>query len=722
MKAFKEKHKILSQLKNFEVIMIKGKEHVVNYGFLGELLLAKNKINSKFYALKKISLINLTNEKKNEIKERLDQYILLTHKNLIKIYSIIEDINEITVVYEYFNSCSLYELINIENTISYNEKNISYIYLKLLDAVKFLHDNNIIHKYINSENILIDEDKNVKLINIIDEDEILDKVCLEHMSYEIINDLEPTKQTDIWNLGCLLYELYYGKYPFLEENNSNEEQVLINISNKTMTYAENPSEKFKSLINLIIKSESNLAITNIQSHEWVEEFKLCNLEEKVSDMDFKLNKLNTQDFKINEMLNLSISEDDNNYSIYDQSVITNKSLIKIDKNDNRNNIRQTVKSFYLDQLNDSIATEQYKKNRLSNIRNSYISKVNFRHTKLRKSNLKENQNDNVENNRIVTNLTFKSTLSMISIDEENAKDIIIHQSPVRKESSSDNRINTIQEMYDQENMQTNEKPIKNFNFFIENNPFNLSNDKFICIDDEDYDRSTRKSKKLSRSKFKHVIADSCQNTDFLETQFSSNKPKQEIEFIDDAINQKLKFKNDFNFFTGSNKENKKQFQSKTDNLIVDYSNDQMKENNSTIIEKLRNVSMNVDKIEDIVIKSEIKKHKKKNSSIQMYSPFIPTPNKKSISELGLYTKAEAKIKSPLQRKNNNENKCIIIPIMTERSIYEDEIKLKNIEYQASFLNRSNVKIKESSQAHTSRGFIDSIKDLFSSFNCNNVDK
>ena len=142
---------------------------------------------------------------------------------------------------------SLYEYIKLNNFMGFNIVQIQQIAKQLLEGVDFLHKNNIIHTDLKPENILfvnsnyeqiedlpinIRNDKmnnmiynNIKCcdIKIIDFGSALfdDGECYgiintrQYRAPEVIFQCCPIgEKSDIWSIGCILYELYTGDILF----------------------------------------------------------------------------------------------------------------------------------------------------------------------------------------------------------------------------------------------------------------------------------------------------------------------------------------------------------------------------------------------------------------------------------------------------------------------------------------------------------------------------
>ena len=90
------------------------------------------------------------------------------------------------------------------------------------EALKYLHDQDILHRDIKPENLLFDENFNVKICDfgwsckVENENDPRMSICgtYEYMSPEILSREPHGKKTDIWCLGILMYEMIYGSPPF----------------------------------------------------------------------------------------------------------------------------------------------------------------------------------------------------------------------------------------------------------------------------------------------------------------------------------------------------------------------------------------------------------------------------------------------------------------------------------------------------------------------------
>lgn len=144
----------------------------------------------------------------------------LTHQNIVNVVDVGED-DTPYIVMEYVDGYDLKEFIRLNRPIPY-KKSIS-IMSQILDAVEYAHNHNIIHRDLKPQNILIDHDEKVKITDFgiavaLTENSITQTNSLlgsvHYISPEQARGSMATKQSDIYSLGILLYELLSGEVPF----------------------------------------------------------------------------------------------------------------------------------------------------------------------------------------------------------------------------------------------------------------------------------------------------------------------------------------------------------------------------------------------------------------------------------------------------------------------------------------------------------------------------
>ena len=185
------------------------------------------KILSKNKLMRNITEINLINNEIAILK-------ILNHKNIIKLYEVLESDSYIYIVMELCQGKGLFdEIIKKKNL---NEKEALIIFRQLIDAMKYMHNMNICHRDIKPENILFDENNKIKLIDfgfsfcykntnikINDDYGTPSYACPEMHKGEKYNP----ELADVWSCGILLYTMISGYLPFSEEDEFLNEELIV---------------------------------------------------------------------------------------------------------------------------------------------------------------------------------------------------------------------------------------------------------------------------------------------------------------------------------------------------------------------------------------------------------------------------------------------------------------------------------------------------------------
>jgi serine/threonine protein kinase len=254
--------------------------------YLGRCISSKNpSINNymqsnKLVAVKKIMMNDMQYKFQSQLTEIeiMKNIMEYDHPNIIKCYDIIEDINVVYIIMEYCDSGDLSSLL-INKPM--NEEYIKYYFRQIIDALKFLHGKNIIHRDIKPKNILLSNNK--KIIKICDfgfakqtNDNSLKRASTFcgsplYMAPEIYQQNGYTDSVDIWSLGIILYEMIFGIHPLSTHNDINI--LAKSIIHKEIIIHESPNNSSKC-INLLKKmlkltEQERITIEELFGDKWI---------------------------------------------------------------------------------------------------------------------------------------------------------------------------------------------------------------------------------------------------------------------------------------------------------------------------------------------------------------------------------------------------------------------------------------------------------------------
>ncbi len=173
----------------------------------------------KSVAIKKINLTkNITD---NHIKSEIEIMKKLKHKNIVQLYEdLYDEYNNVYLIMEYCNAGNLSSFLNKKPL---KEKYVKNFMSQIAGATRYLLSNNIIHRDIKPQNIMMIDKNNIKLTDFgfakifsSEEDKMAQTICGSpiYMAPEIIKCNHYGVGTDLWSIGIILYEMVVGKPPY----------------------------------------------------------------------------------------------------------------------------------------------------------------------------------------------------------------------------------------------------------------------------------------------------------------------------------------------------------------------------------------------------------------------------------------------------------------------------------------------------------------------------
>jgi serine/threonine protein kinase len=230
----------------------------IKKGGYGEVYKAKHYLTQKIVAIKEINLKNIKSNDLYNISRESSFLFSLKHKNIIKIYNSYLTLEALYIVMKYAEGGELTNVIKKDEGL--DEKLCKFYFHQIYEAVRFIHNNNTVHRDLKPNNILF-MDKEMKHIVIIDfgisgfynknQKEEIRAGTIYYVPPEIAlkKDYKSNPKIDIWSLGIILYLLKFGKYPF---NGKTHEEILKNIGYNALTFPNENNKISSTLFELLI--------------------------------------------------------------------------------------------------------------------------------------------------------------------------------------------------------------------------------------------------------------------------------------------------------------------------------------------------------------------------------------------------------------------------------------------------------------------------------------
>ena len=208
---------------------------LIGQGAFGKVNLGLNILTGRIVAVKSFDKNNseLTGDNMKKILYETDLMKKLNHPNITKILEMFEDEKYFMIIMEYINGGNLFSFVKKRRKLS--EKTAKFLFRQIIQGIKYIHEQNIVHRDIKLENLLIDLNNNVKICDfgigrkIKNKNQLLHDQCgtLMYMAPEILlsskeKGYEPFP-VDIWSSGISLYIMLSGTLPFNYKNKKNED-------------------------------------------------------------------------------------------------------------------------------------------------------------------------------------------------------------------------------------------------------------------------------------------------------------------------------------------------------------------------------------------------------------------------------------------------------------------------------------------------------------------
>ncbi len=609
--------------------------------------------SNEIYVLKQI---HITEEDLNDTQSLNDiknESLILSKIHspyIVKFYDSFFHNNSLNIITEYCSSGDLCDYIQmyISHKKKMSEKLIWKLFIQICLGLHYLHNHKILHRDIKTKNIFLNEDFSVKIGDLGIAKILENTTSYAHtfigtpyyLSPELCKDLPYNDKSDVWSLGCVLYEMVTLRHPF-------EGKTRVEIYDKIINGNYEGIDKYYSLelrrmIDLLLIKDEK------KRPKICEILSLGIIKEKAKECGIKIPEIKPRNYlnKSNNSKNLSESNNSNNFS-----------------NNNYYNFSGS---------NENYQNNNQMKIKINNIEVNYNKNKNEQINKHKKTQI-QNQGENSGRN--------SSKLLDISSKLKQSQEKILNILSKKKSSSKENN--------------QNRENINNSNCNDSNQI--LSNMSKIQINlKKKNNNNNNHQRPISGNNSKRNIPIQQKRIELLQENNNNNSNlnlnnEQEITNYSGNNNQKL----------NNNKSSKHLTEAKENelNISIDLSNNQLNAKNLNIYNNNKIKNLN---IKQIPLNTEYYEEKKKTNIHEIIQKMRLNPMKKNIDLNNIKNeKINFEDLQIIKRDSNNftltENKDMMLfntGISERNNLKINEEKVKVFNANDTIINKSESQLKK----------------------------
>ena len=260
---------LIKQIGNYKL----GEE--IGSGAFGKVILGLHMITGEKVAIKILDkfILSQTPEDYELVKQELSILKIVKHKYIVQLYEILETPQHIFIIMEYCEGQDIMDYILTRNRLSEDES-LKY-FQQLINALYYLHSQNITHRDIKIDNLLLDRNLDLKLIDFglstkYRDDKLLNQPCgtVVYAAPEVLDCREYHGMlADVWSSGIVLFGMLSGFLPFGDPDDEvNKKLVLQGKIEIPKFFGRQVTDLLKHMLDL--NPLTRYTLEEIMAHPW----------------------------------------------------------------------------------------------------------------------------------------------------------------------------------------------------------------------------------------------------------------------------------------------------------------------------------------------------------------------------------------------------------------------------------------------------------------------
>ncbi|CAF3443277.1 unnamed protein product [Rotaria socialis] len=203
-----------------------NRQKLIGTGAFGQAWLVQSKVDGRQLVMKEIKIAKMSNKERDDARKEVDVLAKMQHPYIVFYLESFEDATSLYILMDYCDGGDLHSRIKAQRGILFNEDQILDWFVQITLALKHVHDRKVLHRDIKSQNVFLTSDGTAKLGDF-GISKVLNTTCElartqigtpYYLSPEICQQKPYNNKSDVWSLGCVLYEMATLKHAFDADN------------------------------------------------------------------------------------------------------------------------------------------------------------------------------------------------------------------------------------------------------------------------------------------------------------------------------------------------------------------------------------------------------------------------------------------------------------------------------------------------------------------------